>query len=313
MSYHRRNLPHLYPPGATLFLTWRLFGSLPRLAAPVVGTAHPSAGKAFLLSDRQLDRASSGPLWLKDPRVAQLVVEALKMGATDYHWYDLLAWVVMPNHVHLVFQPLRELPEITRWIKGSTARYANLLLGRTGKPFWQYESYDHCIRNDTELDRVIRYVEGNPVVAGLAEAIEDWPWSSAWQGTDRPKGLFHIWQTEARSATPQLPSQPKKMVESRAGASTDAGAPPRFPSPLIKPDVPISSIRLSDWFHRRLTNEASTARHEAGEHRVRRTPLVQRNVWCRATTPGDASAGNAVRGHRRSYRPPGRPLYVFHS
>ena len=45
-------------------------------------------------------------------------------------------------------------------------------------------------------------------------------------------------------------------VESRMGASTDAGAPPRFPSPLIKPDVQISRIRLSDWLHRRLTNEA---------------------------------------------------------
>jgi REP element-mobilizing transposase RayT len=87
----------------------------------------------------------------------------------------------MPNHVHVVFQPFRKLPEVTRWIKGSTARTANLLLGRTGKPFWQYESYDHCIRNDTELNRVIRYVEANPVTAGLVQAIDDWPWSSAWQ------------------------------------------------------------------------------------------------------------------------------------
>jgi len=46
----------------------------------------------------------------------------------------------------------------------------------------------------------------------------------------------------------------KLLGESRAGASTDAEAPPRFPSPLIKPDVPISGIRLSDWLHRRLTN-----------------------------------------------------------
>jgi len=183
VSYHRRKLPHLYPPGATLFVTWRLFGSVPRSAVP----GNPSSGKAFLLGDRELDRAASGPLWLKDPRIAQTVRQALKRGEHDFHLYDLLAWAIMPNHVHVVFQPFRELPEVTRWIKGSTARAANLLLGRTGQPFWQYESYDHCVRDSLELNRVIRYVERNPVAAGLVQAIEDWQWSSAWQ----PKGLLY--------------------------------------------------------------------------------------------------------------------------
>lgn len=139
----------------------------------------PSGGKGFVLRDRQLDRAVAGPLWLKDPRAAQLVAEALRKGGGEFRLYDLLAWVVMPNHVHVVFKPLRPLPEVTRWIKGSTARAANLVLGRTGKPFWQYESYDHCIRSDAALSRVIRYVERNPVAAGLVEEPESWPWSSA--------------------------------------------------------------------------------------------------------------------------------------
>jgi len=178
MSYHRRNLPHLYPPGATLFLTWRLFGSLPRSARPLL-EADQNAGKAFALRDKQLDRATVGPLWLKNPNVAKIIVEALRRGAMEFHLYDLLAWVVMPNHVHVVVTPRRPLPEITRWLKGSTARSANLLLGRMGKPFWQYESYDHCIRSEAELGRVIRYVERNPVAAGLVETIQDWPWSSA--------------------------------------------------------------------------------------------------------------------------------------
>lgn len=123
--------------------------------------------------------------------MAQIVTQTLQQGATEFHLYELLAWVVMPNHVPVVCKPFRALPKITRWIKGSTARSANLLLGRTGTPFWQFESYDHCIRNDAELNRVIRYVEANPVTAGLTEAIEDWPWSSAGQFVDRPKGLFH--------------------------------------------------------------------------------------------------------------------------
>jgi putative transposase len=146
-----------------------------------------NAGRAFVQSDRALDQANSGPLWLKDPRVANIIVNALKQGANQYRLYDLFAWVVMPNHVHLVFEPFRELPTITRWIKGSTARSANLVLGRTGKPFWQYESYDHCVRSDAELKRVIGYVERNPVAAGLVRSIEEWPWSSARQA----EGLLH--------------------------------------------------------------------------------------------------------------------------
>jgi hypothetical protein len=59
------------------------------------------------------------------------------------------------------------------------SRVANRVLGRTGLPFWQDESYDHWIRSSDELQEIIVYVENNPVKAGLAEAAEHWPWSSA--------------------------------------------------------------------------------------------------------------------------------------
>jgi REP element-mobilizing transposase RayT len=72
--------------------------------------------------------------------VADLVGGALDQGEHEYRLYDRFAWVIMPNHVHVVMRPFRPLPEVTRWIKGSTARSANLLLERTGKPFWQYET-----------------------------------------------------------------------------------------------------------------------------------------------------------------------------
>jgi REP element-mobilizing transposase RayT len=180
MPHYRRNLPHIHPPGATFFLTWSLFGAL-RGGASLAGLVDPDSGKAFLLRDRQLDRAEKGPRWLKDARVAQLLTEALQKGAHEYKLYELLAWVIMPNHVHLVITPLRSVAEITLWLKGSTARSANLLLGRTGTPFWQYESYDRSIRNDAESQRIIRYVEANPVAAGLARSVEHWPWSSAAQ------------------------------------------------------------------------------------------------------------------------------------
>ena len=66
-----------------------------------------------------------------------------------------------------------------RWLKGSTARAANLILGRTGQPFWQDESYDHYLRDARQLVKTIRYIEENPVSAGLVDKAEYWKWSSA--------------------------------------------------------------------------------------------------------------------------------------
>ena len=70
-----------------------------------------------------------------------------------------------------------------RVLRRSAARQTNLILGRTGQPFWQDESYDHWVRTEVELEKIVRYIERNPVAAGLAAAVEDWPWSSA-----RPTG-----------------------------------------------------------------------------------------------------------------------------
>ncbi|MCX6620942.1 MAG: transposase, partial [Acidobacteria bacterium] len=100
---------------------------------------------------------------------------------------------VMPNHVHLLILPHAALPLITHWIKGRTAREANLLLGRTGEPFWQHESYDHWVRSARELLRIAAYIEANPVAAGLSTP-EDWPWSSATRPSspETPCGLMQI-------------------------------------------------------------------------------------------------------------------------
>ena len=71
-----------------------------------------------------------------------------------------------------------------RWLKGRTARKANCILQRTGMPFWQEESFDHWIRNSRELQGLIDYVENNPVKAGLVDAKDHWPWSSAGKTID---------------------------------------------------------------------------------------------------------------------------------
>jgi hypothetical protein len=62
MTCYQRTLPHWHPDGAPIFLTWRLFGSLPFRAhqSPALGRGH-----AFVRLDRQLDRSDFGPMWLK--------------------------------------------------------------------------------------------------------------------------------------------------------------------------------------------------------------------------------------------------------
>jgi REP element-mobilizing transposase RayT len=129
--------------------------------------------------DRLLDRADSGPLYLRRPEIAELVVAALHDGDRRFQRYQLHAFVVMPNHVHLLVTPH---VLATKWLaplKGFTAYRANQLLGNHGRAFWQDESYDHLIRSDEQFDRVRAYIEENPVTAALVSQAQEYPWSSA--------------------------------------------------------------------------------------------------------------------------------------
>jgi putative transposase len=124
------------------------------------------------------------------------IVEKILLEA-DGRDYRMQAWVVMPNHVHLVVDvwdvPLVKL--ISGW-KGKSSRAANALLHRSGK-FWQEDYYGTLIRDETHLKRAIRYTEQNPVKAYLAKTARDWPWCSAhhrdkyerlpWQRSEYPQ------------------------------------------------------------------------------------------------------------------------------
>jgi putative transposase len=150
--------------------------------------------KLFALYDGLLDKAEGGRPWLKDEKIAAVVENALLRRYANI--YTLWAYVVMPNHVHVFLRPKLiartevrattddwqecvPLNKITQYLKGSSAREANKILGHTGQSFWQDESYDHWARDDDEFYRIIAYIENNPVKAGLARLPEDWPWSSA--------------------------------------------------------------------------------------------------------------------------------------
>ena len=180
MPEYRRRLPHFQPDGTYLFVTWRLWGSV-AAAQPAILYSFP--GDAFVAHDRELDRCAEEPQWLAIPSVADLVSRAIVYGESGRNFYSLCAWAVVPNHVHLLIRPLVPLPVLMRWLKGSTARRANLILGRTGQPFWRDESYDHYLRDSSQLTRTADYIEKNSVSAGLVDSPEEWPWSSAvWVG-----------------------------------------------------------------------------------------------------------------------------------
>jgi REP element-mobilizing transposase RayT len=198
-SFYRRNLPHIQPLNTTLFLTFRLAGSLPeqvliRMAEErrmIERTLTADAGKTesdlgqlarrhFATIESWLHKATTGPTWLAEERVAEIVAEALHY-RDDSH-YRLDAYSIMPNHVHAVFAPLagvtmpKSLSSIMHSLKRNTAKQANKVLERSGA-FREHESFDHYIRNHAEWKRIVKYVLENPVKAGLVANWEEWQWN----------------------------------------------------------------------------------------------------------------------------------------
>ncbi len=184
-TFHTRRLPHYHSVGQPLFLTWRLQGSLPATRSfPSV----TNSGKAFLAMDRILDNARTGPLYLRCPEIANMVVEAIHYRDQHLEHYHLHRYVVMRNHVHLLITPRVKVSRLMQSLKRFTAREGNRILGLTGQSFWQDESYDRLVRDETEFERIASYIEMIPVNAGLATSPEEFPWSSARPIANRPAG-----------------------------------------------------------------------------------------------------------------------------
>jgi putative transposase len=221
-TYYRRQLPHYQQPDSTFFVTFRLANSLPEEV--IIHLKEENALQEKLLLrikdekdrnkkitdhrkqyfakfDELLDKTGGGFHWLKDERVAEMLAESIHF--RDGKEYELFAYCIMPNHVHLVFHVGRNavssnaisssnendvsrigrngvssyiVTSILQSLKKYTAIRANRILERTGV-FWQHESYDHVIRDEKELERVINYVLNNPVKAGLASTWQEWKWS----------------------------------------------------------------------------------------------------------------------------------------
>jgi len=177
-GWHDRGyLPHFDAGSLPQFITFRLDDSMPQelldewRPIAVTDAAFRKRIEAYLDSGH-------GSCWLRDKRVATMMQDALLFHKGSQ--YTLHAWVVMPNHVHVLLTPLEDvhLPTITHSIKSYTANEANKIIGQSGQ-FWQIESFDRYIRNSKHFVSVIRYIENNPVKARLCKSPEEWPFSSA--------------------------------------------------------------------------------------------------------------------------------------
>jgi putative transposase len=178
-GWHERGyLPHRDEPGLVQFVTFRLADAFPE--------ALRSEWEALLQieDDRQrrieleayLDKGR-GTCHLRQPEIAGIVEDSIRF--QHGRDYELRAWMIMPNHVHVLFKvfavPMSQL--LDAW-KGFTAKQANKVLGRRGK-FWQDDYWDTFMRDEEHERRSRKYIENNPVKVGLVASSREWPWSSA--------------------------------------------------------------------------------------------------------------------------------------
>ncbi len=137
MTFYRRRLPHIYETDKPVFLTWRLHDSLPPNRAFPADAV--TTGQAFAVMDRLLDEARTGSFYLRQPLIAEMIVEAIQYNANILGHYLWHVFVVMPNHVHLLATPAVALSKLTKSLKGITAKRANTMLALTGNSFWKEE------------------------------------------------------------------------------------------------------------------------------------------------------------------------------
>jgi putative transposase len=208
-TFYRRNLPHIQPVGAAFFITFRLAGSIPKASingliekyhhqiqrARNISNLHLrnleifNLRKIYLVEmDLILDKINEGPHYLKDIALMNIIGNEFKNH--DGVLYDLIAYCIMSNHIHLVIdtgnqladikddielnQKYVPLDKIMKQIKGATAQYCNKYLNRSGQ-FWERESFDIYIRSEKMLNNVISYTLNNPVKAVIVDNWEDFP------------------------------------------------------------------------------------------------------------------------------------------
>ncbi|MBC8030469.1 MAG: transposase [Pyrinomonadaceae bacterium] len=184
-GWHSRGyLPHFDGGEIPQFITFRLADSMPqqllqRWRAELSNEQNIDIDAALRRRIENYLDQGYGECHLSNSGIDELLQNAFLF--FDGHRYRLTAWVIMPNHTHLLMTPCAgyELSSVLHSLKSFTANEANKLLCRKGQ-FWQPESFDRWIRDADHFEKVISYIENNPVKARLCAKAEDWPFSSAW-------------------------------------------------------------------------------------------------------------------------------------
>jgi putative transposase len=174
-GWHSRGyLPHFDSPQIVQHIVLRTADSLP--AATIAAMPQDARLRRKSL-DEALDLCHGAAL-LRQVRVASIVEAA--MLHFDGGRYRLIAWSVMPNHVHVLVEAFEGFPldEIIHSWKSFTAHEINKLNARSGA-FWAVDYFDRFMRDEEHFHATVGYIEQNPVKAGLVSFAQDWRFSSA--------------------------------------------------------------------------------------------------------------------------------------
>jgi putative transposase len=180
--FSRGYLPHLDAGEITQFITFRLADSLPQSVLDELEYLKKSGSSTDLERYEKLEAfldKGHGSCILRQGGSAKIVQEALLF--LHGKRYELIAWVVMPNHVHFLarFGQGQSLSKALHSLKSFTANK----LGKIHpdlRPIWQSESFDRYIRSEEHFARTIRYIHENPVKSNLCKMPESFRWSSAY-------------------------------------------------------------------------------------------------------------------------------------
>ena len=186
VRFTRRNLPHWEVRAGRYFITVRCADSLPTEAILRLGEIHEALlntepqskqcetlrRRYFITMEKYLD-AGLGSCPLKEARAAATMVAEFaaltQIGITVPHF------TVMPNHWHaLAVFPEKDSPAlgfVMKRLKGRAAKAIGASVGGSG-PVWQREWFDRWMRSDAEMEKCIRYIQNNPVKAGI---VPNWP------------------------------------------------------------------------------------------------------------------------------------------
>ncbi len=240
-GWHDRGYLRHFDGVATQFVTFRLADSLPqsvlrRLEVEIGRDNLADRSKEYRRRVEEYLDSGIGECLLKNPPIAEIVKATLM--AEDGKSCRLIAWVIMPNHVHVLLTPLKgfSLSQTMQSIKSVSGHKINKVLGRTGS-VWQPDYFDRYIRDADHFARALTYIENNPVKAGLCSIPQEWEFSSA-AGTRTPSSAM---SDGTRTPSSAMSAKHEEILSPEEPAIADVGV--RVPTAGLN----ITTMCLDRW------------------------------------------------------------------